>query len=582
MPEQRTEDGFFCPNLLATSFTILLAVWMLAGCAVSHAPAPVPTATPGATSQPEAVLDAAAISPAAPASLPPEPRAPLPAGGGVSVVCENNALRLPLTFPGLEGSQPFGAVSRLLADESYLYIVADGGLYRVDRDALDEGVVNLRPLLAPGARVGERVVQELSDIAADPARGLIYALDKAGHIYRYELDGGRSALVYRISPDAPYDIFPQLIAITVDGLHRPVALDTAYGALWTPTGLADLEQLTQDDGLTDGVDVAAVGDVFYVLHRDGRISQAAESGGALAWAGPGDREAAFSLFASDHLGAPLIITVDGPRREVTSLLPEEGSEQTFTLFAYPDMGLLRDAAYAGGRLYAVADSSLIVYPAPASEVSGEPCTPLLPEAMAQPLLYEEDLISLLSAYVFPIEGGSLPFWPRLYPGAIRGYRLGVHEGIDIFFWNAPEGFGIGSPVLAMSAGRVVRALVDYVDLTTAEYNLLVDRAAAAGETPREVLDRFSGMQVVIDHGSGVRTVYSHLNSIAPGVEEGAIVQAGDVIGTVGVTGTQGEVEPDMAAPHLHFEIWIGDRYLGKGVTIAETMWWLEQAIGPEE
>lgn len=56
-----------------------------------------------------------------------------------------------------------------------------------------------------------------------------------------------------------------------------------------------------------------------------------------------------------------------------------------------------------------------------------------------------------------------------------------------------------------------------------------------------------GQLVVIDHGFGYETRYAHLSSIGDGIEPGATVERGDVIGQAGESGlTEG--------PHLHYEI----------------------------
>ena len=54
-----------------------------------------------------------------------------------------------------------------------------------------------------------------------------------------------------------------------------------------------------------------------------------------------------------------------------------------------------------------------------------------------------------------------------------------------------------------------------------------------------------GLFVVIDHNIDYVTLYSHLSEVF--VEEGEIVRAGQVLGTVGSTG-------NSTGPHLHFEI----------------------------
>lgn len=56
-----------------------------------------------------------------------------------------------------------------------------------------------------------------------------------------------------------------------------------------------------------------------------------------------------------------------------------------------------------------------------------------------------------------------------------------------------------------------------------------------------------GWMILIDHGGGVKTRYGHLSSFAAGVEEGALVRAGQFIGMTGDTG-------NASAIHLHYEL----------------------------
>jgi len=54
-----------------------------------------------------------------------------------------------------------------------------------------------------------------------------------------------------------------------------------------------------------------------------------------------------------------------------------------------------------------------------------------------------------------------------------------------------------------------------------------------------------GNVIVIDHGLGVYTIYMHLKEIL--VEQGAVVESGQLIGIIGTTGRS-------TGPHLHFEV----------------------------
>ncbi len=114
----------------------------------------------------------------------------------------------------------------------------------------------------------------------------------------------------------------------------------------------------------------------------------------------------------------------------------------------------------------------------------------------------------------PLEG---PQHITTYFGEIRyvnGKETGRHSGMD---FGAPT----GTPVLAPARGRVILA--------------------------EEMI--VPGRIVILDHGQNLFTAYYHLGSIA--VEPGQMVQAGEVIGTVGSTGFS-------TGPHLHWTATIGN------------------------
>ncbi len=108
-----------------------------------------------------------------------------------------------------------------------------------------------------------------------------------------------------------------------------------------------------------------------------------------------------------------------------------------------------------------------------------------------------------------------------------------HSGIDI---GAPE----GTPVLAANSGNV----------QLAEYLL------SGGNT------------VIIDHGIGLTSTYMHLESIA--VEQGAIVDGGTMIGTLGMTGY-------ATGPHLHWEVNIGQEAVNPEQLLANDLLWVPPA-----
>ena len=91
-----------------------------------------------------------------------------------------------------------------------------------------------------------------------------------------------------------------------------------------------------------------------------------------------------------------------------------------------------------------------------------------------------------------------------------------HKGVDY-------AGGYGSPVVAPAAGKV----------------RLVGREDAGFHV--------HGNVVGIDHGQGVLSIFMHLQDI--NVAEGAMVEAGDKIGTIGSTGAS-------TGPHLHWGLYV--------------------------
>lgn len=83
------------------------------------------------------------------------------------------------------------------------------------------------------------------------------------------------------------------------------------------------------------------------------------------------------------------------------------------------------------------------------------------------------------------------------------------------------------------------------------------KATAAGVVKVAHMWSYTGGTVGIDHGQGFTSMYLHLSKIA--ATEGAMVQAGDVVGYVGSTGF-------ATGPHLHWGLFVG------GVAVNPRKW----------
>jgi murein DD-endopeptidase MepM/ murein hydrolase activator NlpD len=169
-----------------------------------------------------------------------------------------------------------------------------------------------------------------------------------------------------------------------------------------------------------------------------------------------------------------------------------------------------------------------------------------------------------TGFHIPIAGACLPKSNSLMPNAPREYRKGIHEGIDFYNSDSCTFVSKGTRVLAAKAGRVIRADLTYVDVTKKQVD-----AYLADPNTESSLDQFRGRQVWIDHGGGIVTRYCHLSGIVTGLKVGADVPAGQLIAYVGESGTPSSVTNPGHEYHLHFELRVGNTYLGKGKTPAE-------------
>lgn len=311
-------------------------------------------------------------------------------------------------------------------------------------------------------------------------------------------------------------------------------------------GATDGNAVQVADALTDGADVSA---------RDARgrtaLHRAAE---------PGHDDAVVALLnagsdpnAADEAGVTPLMLAAGSAPNASTLLRllQAGGDPTLTdaedrnTLDYADS----NRAVAGSNLYGRLRELV------------EP-----PESLTALETYAGFDAAWPAGYVVPIADATLSSRASHLPGAPRAYRNGTHEGFDFYDGTVSVEIAYGTPQRAVAAGTVVRADVDYVELTADAYDRIIGEATSSLSTPDDILDQLRGRQVWIEHAGGFISRYAHLSGIAEGLTVGQSVRQGDVIGFTGNSGTIEAVEGTQDGPHPHVEIWNAQgQYLGQGM-----------------
>jgi murein DD-endopeptidase MepM/ murein hydrolase activator NlpD len=182
-------------------------------------------------------------------------------------------------------------------------------------------------------------------------------------------------------------------------------------------------------------------------------------------------------------------------------------------------------------------------------------------------------------FIMPLAGACMPRDEGQMPNAPREYRNGFHEGLDFFTGFACIDVPLGLPVLAPADGTVIRADHEYKQLTATQLQYLLDLTATQGYSDSGTLDKFRGRQLWVDHGNGIVTRYAHLSDIPSEVQVGTKVQQGQGIAFVGDSGTPEALDAPGYNKHLHFEIRVGDSFLGAGLPPDEVRAQYESVFG---
>ena len=478
----------------------------------------------------------------------------------VKHICPDNSLVLPLALP----ADPI----RLTIVEDQLYMVANGDLYRLGLNEMAAGQV-LTPinLMPPDRMVGKYTIQELVYVVVDENSGDLLLLDKTNDIYRYS-NSQQWAMVFPAIQVPGQFPDPQYLSIQIDN-SVVYALDADLSRIWKLQDGVALPQVQLIEAqLLTGVDMLLANGAgkeasFVTLLRDGSMMRFGQKRPSLVsheTANDTNQAWPSQLFTLDDT----LFAVDGEMRRIIGIDPNTQQMIQDIMFRIPDMQRLRSALIWNDKVYGLAGRNL--YMADLSII--QEC----PEVVYDNNYYFDgiNLLESLPDFHLPFPNTILPDRPRSYPGARRLYRYGIHEGLDLYQLDS-TGLRIGSPVLAIADGIVVRTDSDFSEMSPVGYEDAITKSTIEHRTPPDLVDSFLGRQVHILHSPGVESRYGHLSSIAPEIEASMPISQGTWIGNVGVSGTSSGAYGTTDGAHLHFEIWIHDRYLGQGLSLYETV-----------
>ena len=424
-------------------------------------------------------------------------------------------------------------------------------------------------ILTSGDYVDDVRVLELLDLTN--AGTSLLALDRAGDVYRYDTSG-ESWMLERY--DRPVrDTYDHYFVALDAGGDANYLLETTHEQVWRfasgEPGAPWVSLPQRRD-----VDVSASDAGLYVLTRNLN-----SPGASLLHFRDGQRIAEFApnvdiVHPRQVVAASeTVYVLDRGGRRLLALEPDTGDLRALHQFSD------RSAASAvwtdpGGKQVILAGRDALYF-------LGQPEIQTVIEggtALQGPQPHDPVVLQNMRGFSSPIQGATVTKRDFQMPGAPRHYRLGVHEGIDFYGNTVGVTVNRRTPVRAVADGVVVRALVDYEPITAAQASAWAAQSISLGYTPPEVLDGYRGRQIWIDHGGGVMSRYAHLGAIEPGIVEGVEVTRGQVIATVGNSGTPGSLNSQTYDVHLHLELWAGDHFVGQFLRPIEAREWLERIL----
>jgi murein DD-endopeptidase MepM/ murein hydrolase activator NlpD len=448
----------------------------------------------------------------------------------------------------------------LAVANEYAYLLDSGRIVQIDLQRAEEPLT----LLSPGDEVDGVLVLEPLDLAFIGEQLLV--LDRAGDVYAYDFN---SKTWQMDRYDRPVEESSGHYFVALAGEQLPGSVDQTRALLETNYKFAQLYDQDQNriwrlpEQRAIDLDYSA-GDV-YILQRElhdqqGHITKYRDTSSISSFAPRVSITEPRQIIATTDT----VYVLDQEGRRLLVFEPQYG--QLLRIFQLPQDHLVTTAAVdpASGKLFLAGQDRLyhVGDPSRLQSIAAKP-------AFQDPVSHDPLFLATLDTFIVPIGGSNITFRDFQLPGAPRHYRLGVHNGIDLY-WQP------GTKVLAAGEGTVIRADLDYIDPTAQDLDAWYQETRRLGHTSKEILDNYMGRQVWIEHEPGIVTRYAHLRSIEPGIATGKPVSRGEVIGEVGNSGSPASLEGEAADAHLHYELWINGSYFGRYLRPIETRDWSER------
>ncbi|MBC8449401.1 MAG: peptidoglycan DD-metalloendopeptidase family protein [Chloroflexi bacterium] len=459
-----------------------------------------------------------------------------------------------------------------------LYMVDSGRLLRLTVSETEPPVV----MAAPGDTLAGLPVQELSEVALSPD-GSLLAVDRSGEVVRYD---AADETWHRSNWETVAGTGGTYVTAVAADQDATYFLDSNAGRVWRVAGGRAVVVAELPSSL--GVDMAVDGENVYVLLREwpGQRPSVIKYSGpnwTKAWTVSSGLDYPTTLCAAadgstELAEVGLLYLLDSNDRRVLALDTDTGETRAMYTFIDRDV-TLRGCWPVDGGLLLIGPDVLFQFPTsnlqpptlrPGSGQASNFQFPTLRPGSGQASNLQPPISNLqVHGLTMPIADMLLPQRLNTLPGAPRHYRYGVHQGIDLYAYADGSPVTIGTKVLAARDGIVIRADWDYENPTESQMDQWLATCRQEGHTPDDVLDGLRGRQVWLDHGDGLITRYAHLSGIADELEVGNDVAQGQVIGTVGNSGTPESLYNPEGGLHLHFEIWLDDRYVGQYLSTVE-------------